>query len=295
MVRDDLLTDSWEQLEIQSGDVTAIRIKGVWGKISIFNIYNDCKHDSTIELLTKYHRAHMVELMGTTETQDKHHLLWVGDFNRHHPYWDAPENNGLFTRGALEQAETLIQALAEVGLEMALTAGTPTHEHYVTKRWSRLDQVFTSEHTLETIERCEALPEEQGINTDHFPIITDLNLALALVPKKEVRNYCEVEWKVFREKLQSRLSKRGIPNFIKTQSELNKICAELTSAIQDTIEEVVPKARIGPHAKRWWTKELSEMRQEMLRTRRKACKLRGDADNPLWEKFKDEKIGRAHV
>ena len=29
------------------------------------------------------------------------------------------------------------------------------------------------------------------------------------------------------------------------------------------------------------------MRQDMLKTRRKACKLRGDARNPLWERFKD--------
>ena len=128
------------------------------------------------------------------DVTNKHHILWVGDFNRHHPYWDTPENNGLFTRRALEQAETLIQALAELGLEMALTAGTPTHEHYVTKRWSRLDQVFTSEHTLEVIEQCEALPEEQGLNTDHFPIVTNLNLALAIAPRKEVRNYHEVEY-----------------------------------------------------------------------------------------------------
>ena len=204
LVRDGILTDSWEQLEIQSGDVTAIRIKGAWGRITIFNIYNDCKHDNTIEMLTKYHRIHATELLGTAETQDEHHLLWVGDFNRHHPYWDVPENNGLFTRGAMEQAETLLQALAEIGLEMALAAGTPTHEHYVTKRWSRLDQVFATEHTLETIEQCEALLDEQGINTDHFPIVTTLNLTLALAPRKEVRNYWDVDWKTYCDKLKDK-------------------------------------------------------------------------------------------
>ena len=151
----------------------------------------------------------------------------------------------------------------------------------VTKRWSRLDQVFTSEHTLEVIEQCEALPEEQGLNTDHFPIVTNLNLALTIAPRKEVRNYHEVEWKIFRDKLQSRLAKQGILNFIKMQSELDRNCAELTRALQETIEEVVPKARIGPHAKRWWTKELTEIRQDMLRTRRKACKMWGNIDNTL--------------
>ena len=31
------------------------------------------------------------------------------------------------------------------------------------------------------------------------------------------------------------------------------------------------------------------MRQDMLKIRRKACKVRGDADNPLWERFKDSR------
>ena len=133
------------------------------------------------------------------------------------------------------------------------------------------------------------LLEEQGINTDHFPIVTNLNLALVLAPKKEVRNYQEVDWKAFRETLKGKLSKRGILNFIKTQSELNNTCVKLRCAIQETIAEAVPKAKIGPHLKRWWTKELTEMRQDMLKIRRKACKVQGDADNPLWERFKDSR------
>ena len=124
------------------------------------------------------------------------------------------------------------------------------------------------------------LPEDQGINTDHIVIVTSLNLELALAPKKEVRNYRDIEWKAFWEKLKGKISKWGLPNFIKTQSELNTICAELTRAIQETIEEEVPKAKIGPHAKRWWTKELTELRQGMLKIWRRACKVWGDTDNP---------------
>ena len=151
LIRDDLLTDRWEQLEFQSGDVMAIQMQGEWGKLMIFNIYNDCKHDKTVKVLMDYHRKHTNNIMGKPETQDMHHLLWIGDFNRHHPYWDAPENNALFTREAMNQAEVLIQSLAELGLEMALGVGILMHEHYVTKRWSRLDQVFSTEHTIETI------------------------------------------------------------------------------------------------------------------------------------------------
>ena len=287
LIRDDLLTDRWEQLEFQSGDVMAIKLQGDWGKLTLFNIYNDCKHDDTIAALTKYHRTHASCILGKVETQGAHHLIWVGDFNRHHPYWDTPANNALFTREATNQAEILIQSLAEIGLEMALEAGVPTHEHYVTKRWSRLDHVFSTEHTIETITSCEVLTDEQGINTDHFPIVTEVDLEIATVRKAEVRNFRDVSWKEFREKLVEKTSKWGVPNFIRSQSELNRTCAKLTSVIQETIAEVVPLAKIGPHAKRWWSKELTELRQEMMQSRRKASKVRHEPKNPQWELFKE--------
>jgi hypothetical protein len=158
LIRDNLLTDRWEQIEFPSGDVTAIRLKGRWGKLSLFNIYNDCKHDNTLELLTNYHRRNVKEILGNIEMQLKHHLVWVGDFNRHHLCWDTMDNSSLFTKDTLEKAEILTQVIADIGLDIALPAGMPTHKHNVMKQWSRLDQVFVTEHTLEALAQCKALP-----------------------------------------------------------------------------------------------------------------------------------------
>ena len=69
-----------------------------------------------------------------------HHVIWVGDFNRHHPAWDNPEDTRLFTQHALEVAELLIKATADLRLDSALPAGTPTHFHNVTRNghvWTR--------------------------------------------------------------------------------------------------------------------------------------------------------------
>ena len=287
LIRDNLLTDGWEQIDFPSGDVMAIRIKGSWGKLTIFNIYNDCNHDDTLDLLKRYHRERYRELLGNTEMQNKHHLVWIGDFNMHHPCWDTMGNNSLFTTEALEKAETLIQIVAEVGLELALPAGTPTHEHNVTKRWSRLDQVFVTEHTLEAMTQCEALPAEQGLNTDHFPIISNINVNVDLTPKREISNFRDVDWKKFQEVLEGKMSTWGVPNFIKSQEMLDKECDKLTTALQETIDEVVPNIILGPQAKRWWTKELTGLRKEMLKIWRKLCKTQGKPNNPLWNKFKN--------
>jgi hypothetical protein len=58
LIRDTILMDGWEQLDFPSRDITAIQIKGRWGTSMLFNIYNDCKHDNMIMLLTDYHRRH---------------------------------------------------------------------------------------------------------------------------------------------------------------------------------------------------------------------------------------------
>jgi hypothetical protein len=267
LIRDNLLTDGWEQLEFPSGDVTAVRIKGKWGKLTLFNIYNDCKHDDTLDLLTEYHRKNLLELLGNTETQYKHHLVWVRDFNRHHPFWDSPDNNSLFTRDALEKAEFLIQTVAEIGLDLALPAGTPTHKHNVTKHWSRLDQVFVTEHTLDALTQCEALPTEQGLNTDHFPVISNFDLDIELTPQKVISNFRDVDWNEFREALEGQIRTWGVPKFIKSQEMLDRECERLTHALQETIAEKVPNVILGPQAKHWWTKELGTLRKDMLKSR----------------------------
>lgn len=148
----------------------------------------------------------LIDLLGTMEMQHRHHLIWVGDFNHHHSCWDLMDNNSLFTKKAMEKAEILIQVVAEIGLDLVLLAGTPTHEHNITKCWLRLDQVFITEHMLEMMTQCEALPVEQGLNTDHFPIITNLNINVELTSKEEISNFRDVNWKEFREILEGKVS-----------------------------------------------------------------------------------------
>ena len=132
--------------------------------------------NKTINLLTKFHKDNYATLEG--ENANNVHTLWVGDFNRHHPYWDDPRDTCLFTNEAIKAAELLIEAVAEAGLEMALPGEIPTHCHNITKRWSRLDQVFLSEHSDNLLIACDTYPDQRGVNTDHLPIITELNLAI---------------------------------------------------------------------------------------------------------------------
>jgi endonuclease/exonuclease/phosphatase family metal-dependent hydrolase len=129
------------------------------------------------------------------------HILWVGDFNRHHLYWDDPRDTRLFTMDATEAAKILIKAIAGIGLDLTLPSGIPTHKHNIMKLWSRLDQVFISIHSENMLITCDTLLDQRGINTDHLPILTELNLRANIVEEGEIPNFRNVDWEDFCKEL----------------------------------------------------------------------------------------------
>ena len=222
-------TDSWEQLDFPSGDVTAIIIKGEWGKITIFNIYNDGNNNKTINLLKLFHRTRP-DVMNQAEAGAAH-ILWLGDFNWHHPHWDNPNDTRLFTEGALKAAEILIEAVALLGLDLILPSGIPMHHHHIMKKWSHLDQVFISDHSVDLVEVCNMETCFCSIKTDHLPIITQLNMATPTAPSSSFHNFQDVDWIDFHNNLEGHLNHLEKPKKIENQEQLDKSCKELTVAL----------------------------------------------------------------
>ena len=75
-------------------------------------------------------------------------MIWLGDFNRHHPLWDEERNVHLFTTANLDAAQPLLNLLATYGMKMALPKGIPTLEAMNTKNYTRPDNVFCSSALL---------------------------------------------------------------------------------------------------------------------------------------------------
>ena len=279
LINASMKTDSWKQLDFPSCDVTIIQLKGDWGKLTVVNVYNDCHSDETIRLLTNYHSRNQAEL--TQTSSGAAHILWVGDFNRHHPYWDDPGDTRLFTPNATEAAEKLIEAVADIGLDLALPSGIPTHRHNVTKLWSRLDQVFISDHSESLLITCDTLPDQRGINTDHLPILTELNLRANVVAEGEIPNFRNVDWEDFRKELSAQLNKFPPPTPIDNQRQLDFGCDSLTKAIQRTIAIQVPVTNLSPKSKRWWTKELTQLRRDANKLGRQSYDRRHDPEHVI--------------
>ena len=235
LISSKLPTKSWEQVEFASGNVTIIKISGEWGQIVILNIYNDCHHNQTLHKLTKFHRDNKNLSMGSTSTSETHHIMWLGDFNRHHLAWDNLNDNRLFTRNTLKSAEILIKATTDYGLDMVLALGMPTHIHNITKCWTRLDNVFLTEHTMDRIHTCEVQTNDRGLNTDHTPTVTKIDVSLGRIEGMKTKNFRNVDWDEFCKTLEEQMASFSLPIRLANQVELNWECKRLTGAIQETI------------------------------------------------------------
>jgi len=109
-------TNNWKQVEFASSDVMAVQIKTPAGDILCINMYNDTQNSEGAQKFIHYMRKKARERSPRHPT----HVIWMGDFNRHHPMWDKSRNTHLFTRANLEKAQIIIDAMANYDLQMIL-------------------------------------------------------------------------------------------------------------------------------------------------------------------------------
>jgi hypothetical protein len=72
--------DSWEQISILSDDITAVVIRGTESDLLLYNIYNNRDNNTSLNALTLVHNT-----VSTIPSMKLRHIIWLSDFNRHHP------------------------------------------------------------------------------------------------------------------------------------------------------------------------------------------------------------------
>ena len=276
LINSKISTNNWKQIPFPSRDIVIIQFVGVQGYCTIINIYNDGTNNRTIELLEQFLAGNIREVRPSLLD----HMLWLGDFNRHHPLWDEERNSHLFTRSALDDAQKLLDLIADYGMTQALPKDLPTLKSSSSGNWTRPDNVFCTDHSLETLTLCTTDPSQRGPKTDHVPILTHMNLDVPPAPESEFRNYREVDWGSFNTHLCDLLSKLPPPHQIDTEEDFQKTAHELDNALRATVESCVPKTKPSPHTKRWWSKDLTLMRKETNQLNRLSYKFRALPNHP---------------
>lgn len=80
-------------------------------------------------------------------------------------------------------------------------------------------------------------------------------------------NFREANWDKFKKNLQLKLTALPDPITINNEEQLNNAMSQLTSALQDTIQESIRKTKPRPDAKRWWNSDLNNMKKRLNRLR----------------------------
>ncbi len=279
LVSKKLSTNAWSPVTVPHPDVTAITIVTPHTSIHLFNLYVDGDFDAAINAASRASQRLCAQ-------EGEHELIWLGDFNRHHPRWDSPRNAHLFTRQNLVRADFLIHRLAELDLEMALPPEIPTLEATRTKNLTRPDNVFCSGGIMEHLRSCDALPGLSPTCTDHFPIQTVIDIPTAAAAPRPRRDFRKVDWTEFDAALACRLAVRAEVDNITSIGEFDGVLHGLMSDLQETIEEQVPLTKDTPYRKRWWSRDLSDMRGVKERLARASFRLRSDPQHAVHAEYR---------
>ena len=273
LVNANLATDSYEQIQFRSTDVTGVRIVTNAGPITVINVYNDCNHNAAVDEITAYLTRSFLD----DHIPDDRHVVMAGDFNRHHSWWEDEGNSHLTTGEAMMQP--LLDIIYRFDLRMALPPGIPTLQALSTGNWMRPDNVWCTSHTLDLFTRCDTDPGLRGPNTDHLPILSTLDLPLLRGTPKPYRNFRSTDWEAFTEQLTTLLS-HSEPKRLATKESFREALDEINMALRTTMEAKVPINKPLPHTKRWWTNELNDLRKKKNRLANTSHRWRGLPDHP---------------
>src|SRR5882724_6159081 len=125
------------------------------------------------------------------------HVIWMGDFNRHHPMWDKSRNAHLFTQANLDKARIIIDVMANYDLQMILPKNVLTLCSMATKNFTQPDNILVSSSLREHMIECKMIPEEQPARTDHMPIITTLDTSPGRQEEMPKHNFKATDWLKF--------------------------------------------------------------------------------------------------
>ena len=271
-------TNNWRQIPFPSADVVIVQFTGPSSLVTLFNIYDDCKNRTTIPLLT----AFLTREINSIRPRPQDHMLWIGDFNAHHFMWEEERNAHLCESAeAQEVSQRLIELIADYDMQMALPKDCPTLQSTSTGNWTRPDNVFCTDHTLNLITLCDTKPRRRPPCTDHVPILTVIELEIPSTDYAATRNFKGVDWEEFNGKLSTLLHDIPAAAPITSEEQFHRATSNLMDTLQKVIEEHVPLSKPCPHAKRWWNKELTARIKEKDKLSEQSYRMRGLPDHPI--------------
>ncbi|KAJ0132090.1 hypothetical protein HZ326_24825 [Fusarium oxysporum f. sp. albedinis] len=203
-------------------------------------------------------------------------VILVGDFNRHDTLWGGDEVTG--KRQC--EAGPIIELMGEHGLHSLLPRGTKTWEG-PGGRTSTIDLVLASTELADEMTSCGIHPIEHG--SDHRAIRTEFDTTpLERTPGDRLL-FKNAPWLEIKERVRSKPEALPCGGTVQAQTD------RLMSVMLDAINDLVPRAKPSPYAKRWWTTDLTRLRRMYTywRNQARACRRRGREAAGLEQKARE--------
>ena len=169
--------------------------------------------------------------------------------------------------------------MSQLRLKPILPAGTVTFIRAKTA----IDLVWGDDYVERRLIKCR-IATKCDHGSDHHSVETILNLQpCPYGPEaRQPYNYGKTDWKIFKQKLENYLP--ILNRFTTPTTEMvDQLAYDISTAIKRAIEETTPRANICPFSKRWWKKDLKDLRSQAQRTRRRFNKYGRQEDEEKWK------------
>jgi Reverse transcriptase (RNA-dependent DNA polymerase) len=121
---------------------------------------------------------------------------------------------------------------------------------------------------------------------DHLPIITVINLPLPRSTIPPTLDFQNADWPKINTLLKAKLEAESPAVRIRTQDQFISKVDQLIDIITDVLHENLDELKPSPFSRRWWTKELTELKKEQNRLSNKLYRLRDVRNHPIHVEFR---------
>ena len=205
-------------------------------------------------------------------------VLWLGDFNRHHPMWEEDSNERLFEPD--DFISPLINILYKNDMLLSLPKSILTFQA-PTGNWTRPDNVWCSNTPDNPILRCDMVPAIRPPLANHLPIITIVDLPLPRAEATETLDFRMADWPVVNADLAAQLEAKSPATHIETKDEFLEKVNTVVHIISDVLAKHLEVKCPNPFKKRWWTKELTLLKKAQNRLSSKLYKFHHLREHPI--------------
>ena len=143
-------------------------------------------------------------------------------------------------------------------MKMALPPFIPTLRSHSTGNHTRVDNMFCSSDLLDLVIKCHTDELSCLVRSDHYPIITVLDIHSPKAVHPPRLNFHGVDWPKLLTTLKENLDNILPPEQIMSIASFNHKLNDLNTAMWGIIDKHVKLSKPSPYSKRWWSTDLAK-------------------------------------